>query len=172
VIVGAYLVLLLLVVYILPGSPVNGAWWTPWALAAVLVFFLARYLSTSYRLDETHLRAWRIAGGARLRLDQVHRIEYASLRDLSPTGFFGAWGWRGRMWSPAVGHFDSVFTDANNGLLVTAEGEPLFISPRDPEAFARELSRRVRSYRRELVVDVGAPGAPPAQYRGRPVHEV
>jgi Bacterial PH domain len=135
-------------------------WWGPWVLTALVVLMLVRYLSTSYRIDEEYLRAWRILGGRRVRLAEVRRIEYASLRDLSPGGFFAGWGWRGRMWSPRIGRFDSVHTEARSGILVTPEDEPLYISPREPEAFARELSRRVRSHVGRLTVDVGDPLGP------------
>jgi hypothetical protein len=101
-------------------------------------------LSTTYRIDAKWLRAWRVLGGQRVELKQVRRIEFASLRDLSATGFFGAWGWRGRMWSPQIGHFDSIHTETS-GLLITGGSVPLFISPENPAAFAEELSRRVRS---------------------------
>ncbi len=147
--------------FYLPHSQVISEWWAPWALSLLLAFFLARYLSTSYLLDDAFLRAWRIAGGQRMPLNEIHRIEYASLRELSPTGFFGSWGWRGRMWSPSVGKFDSIYTDASRGVLVTGADVPMFVSPRDPVEFARELSRRVRSYHHDLEVDVGAPGAVP-----------
>jgi hypothetical protein len=156
-VVGTYVFLLLIVVLILPGSASAAFRWVPYALALFLVAALARYLSTSYRIDDLNLRAWRILGGRRVRLEEVRRIEYASLRDLSPTGYFGAWGWRGRMWSPVIGRFDSVHTEASLGLLITAGDVPVYISPRDPEGFARELSRRVRSYTGRLAVDVGDP---------------
>jgi hypothetical protein len=120
------------------------------------VFFLVRYLSTSYSIDDVYLRAWRIAGGRRIHLADVRKIEVIRLRDLSPTGFFGSWGWRGRMWSPLIGHFDAIYSDPT-GLLLTADGVPLFISPRHAGEFARELSRRVRSYTGPLAVDAGAP---------------
>jgi hypothetical protein len=111
-------------------------------------------------MDDLQLRAWRLLGGVRLRLDQVRRIEYVSLRDLSPTGgILGSWGWRGRMWSPVIGRFNSIHTDAANGLLITSSEDSLYISPRDQVGFARELSRRVRSYTGRLAVDVGDPGA-------------
>ena len=64
------------------------------------------------------------------------------------------------MWSPVIGRFDSIHTDAVRGVLVTAGEYPLYVSPRDPAAFARELSRRVRSYSGRLAVDVGDPLAP------------
>ncbi len=161
-VVGAYLFLLVLVVAFLPHSSVITIWWAPWVIGIFLVGSLGRYLSTSYRVDDTSLRAWRVLGGRRVRLDEVRKIEYASLRDLAPTGgLLGSWGWRGRMWSPVVGRFDSIYTDASRGLLVSAGDVPLYISPRDPEEFARELSRRVRSYSGRLAVDVGDPHAAP-----------
>lgn len=145
-------------VLVLPNSAVIVYWWAPWFLAALIVVMLARYLSTTYRIDDVELRARRLMGGRRIRLADVRQIEYTSLRDLSPGGtFVGGWGWRGRMWSPRIGRFDTVHTDAAFGLLVTAEDVPLYLSPRDPEAFARELSRRVRSYTGRLAVDVGDP---------------
>ena len=152
-----YLVLLVLVLLVLPNSASVSYRWVPYALAVFLLATMARYLSTSYRIDDLNLRAWRIFGGRRVRLEEVRRIEFASLSDLSPTGFFGAWGWRGRMWSPRIGPFDSIHTEASHGLLITAGAVPVFISPRDPEGFARELSRRVRSYTGRLAVDVGDP---------------
>lgn len=139
---GAYLVLLLLVLLVLRAPPSDP--WVPYFLALVILLFLARYMTTSYRIDATYVRAWRILGGQRVRLKLVRRIEFASLRDLSATGFFGAWGWRGRMWSPQIGKFDSIHTETS-GLLITGGDVPLFISPENSEAFAEELSRRVRS---------------------------
>ena len=59
-------------------------------------------------------------------------------------------------------HEDAIYTDSR-GLLVTGGSVPLFLSPHDPTAFARELSRRVRSYTGPLEVDVGAGGAPEAE---------
>jgi hypothetical protein len=161
-VIGVYLFLILVCLFILPNSGL-----ALWALAAILVlfaFFLARYISTTYSINDTHLRAWRIAGSRRVRLDSVRRIEFASMRELSPTGFIGSWGWRGRMWSPAVGAFDAVYTDPAKGLMVTGEGVPVYITPTDLDEFARELSRRVRSYTGRLPVDVGDPSpAPPKE---------
>jgi len=125
-----------------------------YVLIAVVLFLLARYFSTGYWIDDSYLHARRILGPRRVPLADIRKIEYMRLRDLSPTGFFGAWGYRGRMWSPYIGKFDAIFTDPT-GILVTAGAVPLFISPSRPEAFARELSRRARSYSGELSVDAG-----------------
>jgi hypothetical protein len=152
--IGAYLVLLLIVLFLFRGSSVQS--WVPYTLFALVLLLLARYLSTQYVIDDTHLHARRILGGQRVALDEIHQIEYASIRDLSPVGFFGSWGWRGRMWSPRVGTFDSIYTDTF-GLLVSPTHYPLFVSPADPAGFARELSRRVRSFSGSLAVDVGDP---------------
>ena len=152
--VGAYVVLLLIILVIFRGSSVQI--WVPYTLFALVLLLLARYLSTVYMIDDTHLHARRILGGRRIPLDEIHQIDYASIRDLSPVGFFGSWGWRGRMWSPRVGTFDSISTDTF-GLLVTPGEYPLFVSPTDPAGFARELSRRVRSFSGPLTVDVGDP---------------
>lgn len=126
-------------------------------LAAVLLVFLARYASTRYRMDADGLTAWRLFGSRRLRFEEVRKIQFANLRDLGPVSFFGSWGWRGRMWSPTIGPFDSVYT-VSAGVLVTAGKVPLFVSPRSPVEFARELSRRVRSAGVRLETDVGGPG--------------
>jgi len=91
-----------------------------------------------------------------VNLHEVRKIQFVNLGDLSPGGFFGSWGWRGRMWTPSIGRIDAIYTSPK-GILITAGEIPLFISPHDPSAFARELSRRVRSYRAPLVVDDGAP---------------
>jgi hypothetical protein len=143
------------VVILVIRDPAGYVWVDPF-LVAVILLLLARYLSTTYRIDDTYLVAVRILGGRRVRLEEVRAIEFASLRDLSPVGFFGSWGWRGRVWSPRLGTFDAIYTDTA-GLLLTVGDVPLFISPSDPEQFAVELSRRVRSYTGALKVDVGDP---------------
>jgi hypothetical protein len=161
-VVGAYVVLLLLIgLVILPRSATSDLW-VPYVLIVALVFYLVRYFSTRYTIDDTYLRARRIAGSRRVLLEEVRRIEYSSMRDLGGTGFagLGTWGWRGRTWSPTIGSFDSVYTDPARGLLVTAGEYPLYISPKHLEEFARELSRRVRSYTGPLPVDVGYPTPP------------
>ena len=151
--------------YLLTPRTTGGYEWVPYLLVGVTVLLLARYLSTFYTLDDTFLRAHRILGGRTIRLEEVRRIEYASLRELVPiTGGFGigSWGWHGRMYSPALGEFDSVYTDPARGLLVTAGTFPLYLSPRHPAEFARELSRRVRSYTGPLPKDVGDPRQAPS----------
>jgi hypothetical protein len=160
-VLGAYVVLLLLVIFVVTPRSSSSALWVPYVLVALTLLFLVRYVTTSYSIDETCLRARKFLGGRKVLLEEVRRIEYSSLRDLAPTGGWfgvGSWGWRGRMWSPSVGEFDSVYTDAARGLLVTAGTHPLYLSPSDREEFAKELSRRVRSYNGPLAKDVGSPG--------------
>lgn len=108
-------------------------------------------------MDTEYVRAWRIFGSRRLRLDEIRRIQFANLRELGGVGMFGSWGWRGRLWSPidSLGTFDAIYT-VSRGLLVSGRGVPMFISPHDPAAFARELSRRVRSEGIVLEDDVPA----------------
>ncbi|MCI4373668.1 MAG: hypothetical protein L3K02_08535 [Thermoplasmata archaeon] len=154
--VGAYVVLLIVILVIFREGSVQ--FWVPYALIALVLFLLVRYLSTRYMIDDQYLHAQRLLGGRRMALEDVRQIDYASIRDLSPIGFFGSWGWRGRMWSPRIGSFDSIYTDTF-GLLVSPADYPLFFSPSDPAGFARELSRRVRSFSGPLAVDVGDPSA-------------
>jgi len=163
-VVGVYLFLILVVYLIIPRSTFGG--WAQVVLIVVLLFYLVRYLTTRYALDDTHLRALRFPGARRIALESVRQIEYSSMRDLSPSGFAGSWGWRGRMWSPTIGHFDAVYTDPAKGLLVTGDGVPIYISPLELEPFARELSRRVRSYTGRLAVDVGDPRVGTASAEG------
>lgn len=157
-VLAMYGFLLLIVALFLPRSDLIAYWWTPWVFEALVLTMLVRYASTTYRIDDVQLRAIRILGGRRIPLSDVRRIEYASLHELAPSGtFFGGWGWRGRMWSPQIGPFDAVHTDASHGLLVTGGPVPLYLSPRDPTGFARELSRRVRSHIGRISYDVGDP---------------
>jgi hypothetical protein len=156
--IGVYVFLILILYFVVLPSPAISYRWGIEVVIVITVFFLVRYLSTTYSIDDAYLRAWRIAGGRRVRLADVRKIEVVRLRELSPTGFFGSWGWRGRMWSPLIGPFDAIYSDPT-GLLVTADGVPLFISPRHVDEFARELSRRVRSYTGPLSVDAGAPNS-------------
>lgn len=155
-IVGFYAFLMVVFFLFLRNEFTSSVGWAAVLLELALVFFLARYLTTRYTLDDEYLRATRLLGGQRIALRSVRRIERTSLRELAPTGFLGSWGWRGRMWSPALGTFDSIHTEPF-GLLVTADPHPLFISPRDTPTFARELSRRVRSFTGPLEVDAGDP---------------
>lgn len=154
--VGVYGVLLLLIWFFVRPSPLDVNPLLVYVLIAATLFLLLRYATTNYTIDDSYLHARRILGPRRVRLGDIRKIEFLSLRDLSPTGFFGSWGYRGRMWSPFIGSFDAIYTEAV-GILVTAGAYPLFISPKDREAFARELSRRVRSYSGNLSVDAGAP---------------
>jgi len=156
-VVGMYVVLFLVMLLILPHT--GTALWVVGVILFLIVFFLARYLSTTYSMNDTYFRSWRVGGSRRIRLESIRRIEYGSMRELAATGFVGSWGWRGRMWSPRIGAFDAVYTDPVRGLILTGEGVPIYISPNDLDGFARELSRRVRSYAGLIDVDVGAPFA-------------
>jgi len=122
-------------------------------LDAALIVYLGRYLSTRYRLGPGMFTAARLFGSRRIPIDEIRHVAPANLRDLAPVSFIGSWGWRGRMWSPRVGAFDTVHT-ISDGLLVTGgSGVPVFISPRDPTAFVAELSRRVRSYHPDVDIE-------------------
>jgi Bacterial PH domain len=122
-------------------------------LDAALILYLGRYLSTRYLLDSRNFTAARLFGTRRIPIEEIRHVEPANLRDLAPVSFIGSWGWRGRMWSPRIGPFDSVHT-ASEGMLVSGgEGVPVFISPKDPEAFIAELSRRVRSFHPDVNIE-------------------
>jgi Bacterial PH domain len=138
-----FLILILVVVYVTRGGYPGAQYLFPF-LVLLLLIYLARYVSTRYAVDDRTLVAWRLFGSRRMRLDRIRRIQSANLRRLGATGFVGTWGWRGRVWSPVVGFYQTVHTDSE-GLLITGDGDPLFISPKDVPEFARELSRRVRS---------------------------
>lgn len=130
----------------------------PLLLAAILAVYLARYLTTRYVLDAETLGALRLFGSRRVRLEEVRAIELANLRDIGSIGMFGTWGWRSRVFSPLLGPFETIHT-VSSGLLVTVGAVPLFISPRDPTAFGRELSRRARSWGVELPAEPPPVGA-------------
>lgn len=155
-VIVTYFILLILAIITIPGTLITNGAWIPYVVDFLILFFLVRYLSTYYSMDSDYLRASRILGSRRVDLHEVRRIQFVYLSDLSPGGFFGSWGWRGRMWTPSLGKIDAIYTSPK-GLLVTGGTVPLFISPHDPAAFARELSRRVRSYRGMLSIDDGAP---------------
>ncbi len=140
VVVGFYLVLLgaLFLLEHIVG------WGVTFFLMAVLLLYLGRELSIHYVLDDSALRAQRIFGWRSVPLDSIRKIDRVSLRDISPVSAFGSWGWRSRMWSPTVGKFDNI-SSAHAGLMVYGDGVPLFISPRDPEEFGRELSSRTQA---------------------------
>jgi hypothetical protein len=151
-VLGVYLILLALLAYEASRNEFISFPFVAYFLVGLLVLYLARYLSTTYWIDDRRLRAFRLFGGRSLPLAEIRKIEIGNLRDLGPVSYFHGWGWRGRMWSPIVGKFDSVHT-VSPGLLITASAVPLFVSPREPAAFARELSRRVRSSGGMLVTD-------------------
>jgi hypothetical protein len=122
-------------------------------LVTALILYLGRYLSTRYRMDARTFGALRLFGSRRLPLEEIRHAGPANLRDLAPVSLVGSWGWRGRMWSPRLGPFDTVHT-SSEGLLISPEnGVPLFISPADPGAFLTELSRRVRSYHPDVDIE-------------------
>jgi len=155
-----YLVLVVLVVYATQKARFSTNPLVPEFVVAVLFLFLARYASTYYLLDDRALHARRLFGSRTVPLEDVRQIQLANLRDFGPVGFFGGWGWRGRMWSPFLQTFDAIHT-VSPGVLVTAGEVPLFISPKDPAEFGRELSRRVRSYNPEVDVSAYSPSRRP-----------
>lgn len=122
-------------------------------LVAALIVYLGRYVSTRYWLDSRNFTAARLFGSRRIPIEEIRQIEPANLRDLAPASFFGSWGWRGRMWSPQIGPFDTVHTSSEGLLVRGGTGVPVFISPRDPEAFVAELSRRVRSFHPDVDIE-------------------
>lgn len=125
-------------------------------LVAALILYLGRTLSTRYSLTARTFGALRLFGSRRIPIEEVRHVERGNLRELAPVSFIGSWGWRGRMWSPRIGPFDTVHT-VSEGLLVSGgDRVPVFISPKDPDAFVRELSRRVRSYRPEVDIERSA----------------
>lgn len=146
-VIGVYVALagLLLVVYVHGTTYLTYGIVLP-LLALLILLYLGRYLSTRYRIDDRDLAALRLFGSVRIPLTRVAGIRPANLRELAPVGLFGTWGWRGRVWCPSVGTIDTVSTHSE-GLLVSGGRVPLFISPDDPVAFQRELSRRTRTAR-------------------------
>ncbi len=154
-VLGAYGVILALILLVVSSNHAIAPW-AIYLLIGITGFFLARYLTVRYVLDDAALVSWALFFRHRTPLEEVRAIEYANLRDLAPVGgWLGSWSWRGKMFSPTIGDFELVYTEASHGLLITAGAFPLYISPRDPDAFARELSRRVRSYTGPLLKDVG-----------------
>ncbi len=158
-IVGVYIVLILLVLAVAPSSALTHYTWAPYLLVGIMLFLLLRYASTSYLLDAESLRARRLVGTRRIPLGSIYRIDRATLRDLSPVGFTGSWGYRGRMWSPFIGAFDAVYSDVH-GMLIYGDGVPIFISPIAPEEFLRELSRRARSHGANPAEGIYVPHGP------------
>ena len=156
IVIGLYVFLMVILLYESLVSNYSTVPYIAEILAAILAVYLARYLSTNYTLTPNRLKALRLFGSRSLKLKEVRKIEIGNLRDLGPVSLFPGWGWRGRMWSPLIGKFDSVYT-TSAGLLVSAGNVPLFISPKDPLSFARELSRRVRSAGGELLTDDSRP---------------
>lgn len=143
-IIGFYFVLIGAITYIGADRITNPL--IAEVLVAALILYLGRYVSTRYRLSSHEFTASRLFGSRRIPIEEIRHVSAANLRDLAPVSFLGSWGWRGRMWSPRIGPFDTVHT-ISEGLLVSGgDGVPVFISPKDPEAFVTELSRRVRSY--------------------------
>ena len=125
-------------------------------LVAALIIYLGRYLSTRYRLTHRTFMALRMFGSRRIPLEEIRHASHTNLRDLAPVSFIGSWGWRGRMWSPRLGQFDTVHTTSEGLLISGGTGVPVFISPKDPEAFLAELSRRVRSYNPDIDIETTA----------------
>ncbi|MFZ0831165.1 MAG: PH domain-containing protein [Thermoplasmata archaeon] len=153
-VIGLYLVLMGLLAYLGSERLLNAL--VAEALVAALVLYLGRYLSTRYRLTHYSFMALRLFGSRRIPLEEIRHASHASLRDLAPVSFIGSWGWRGRMWSPRMGHFDTVHTTSEGLLISGGEGVPVFISPQDPDAFLAELSRRVRSYNPDIDIETTA----------------
>jgi len=152
-VMGLYLVLMGALVYLGSYHLINPL--VAEVLVAALILYLGRYLSTRYRLDAHTFAALRLFGSRRIPLEDIRHAVPANLRDLAPVSFIGSWGWRGRMWSPRIGPFDTVHTTSEGLLISGGDMVPVFISPKDPEAFLVELSRRVRSYHPDVDLESG-----------------
>lgn len=150
-IVAFYLILILAITYL--GTYRLTTPLIAEVLVAALIVYLGRYLSTRYLLGSRTFIAARLFGSRRMPIEEIRHVEPANLRDLAPVSFIGSWGWRGRMWSPRIGPFDTVHTSSEGLLVSGGEGVPVFISPKDPTAFVSELSRRVRSYHPEVDIE-------------------
>ncbi len=153
-VVGLYVLLLGALVYLGDRGLLNLL--AADVLVAALVIYLGRYLSTRYRLGAETFSALRLFGSRRMRLEEIRHASHANLRDLAPVSFIGSWGWRGRMWSPRIGPFDTVHTSSEGLLVSGGDRVPIFISPKDPDAFLAELSRRVRSYHPDADIETDA----------------
>lgn len=151
--IGFYLVLILIMVIVwLRATGYDLSIYLVVGLILILIVYLVRYLSTRYRIDDRSLGALRLFGSRHIPLEEITRIQRANLRALGPVGMLGTWGWRGRVWSPFIGGFDTIHT-GSEGLLIRATGVPVFITPKDPEEFQRELSRRARSTGPDREID-------------------
>ena len=159
-VIGVYVFLILVLIVIFPLRNTLAYSWAPWAVAALFVLFLARYMSTSYSIDDSYLRAWRILGGRRIALEKVNKIEYDNLAtwdrraDSSGpgAGTVGCGAPRSAALTPSIRTPRREFSSRRRGCPSTSP-------PFDVPEFARELSRRVRSYTGRLLVDVGDPHA-------------
>jgi hypothetical protein len=141
---ATYVILIALMLYATFRSTVAPVpVWAGLAVVTLLLVYLVRELSVFYVIDRRYLRAMRLFGWRKVRLSSIRKVELVSLRDLSPTGFSGLWGWRSRVWSPQIGRFDAIQT-YHVGMLVHGQGVPLFISPHDRDEFMRTLVGRVR----------------------------
>ena len=143
-VVGLYIALILLILLLIQGPGYDSPYLSL-LLAAVLAVYLIRYLTTHYVMDAETLSARRLFGSRTVRLETIRSVELANLRELGTMGMFGTWGWRSRVYSTFVGSFDSIHT-VSPGVLISSGNVPMFLSPHDPVAFARELSRRARSW--------------------------
>jgi hypothetical protein len=150
-VMGLYLVLMGALTYLGSERLINTL--VTEVLVAALIIYLGRYLSTRYRLTPRTFMALRLFGSRRIPLEEIRHASHANLRDLAPVSFIGSWGWRGRMWSPRIGQFDTVHTTSDGLLISGGSGVPVFISPKDPVAFLTELSRRVRSYNPDIDIE-------------------
>lgn len=150
-IVAFYLILIFVIAYL--GTYRLATPLVAEVLVAALIIYLGRYLSTRYLLGPRIFVAARLFGSRRIPIEEIRHVEPANLRDLAPVSFIGSWGWRGRMWSPQIGPFDTVHTSSEGLLVSGGGGVPVFISPKDSAAFVSELSRRVRSYHPDVDIE-------------------
>jgi hypothetical protein len=149
----AFLILIMVWVYLRGSADIVSSYLVPFILLLLIVYYI-RYMSTHYRIDGRSFYASRLFGSRKLALRNIRKVQRANLRELGGIGMLGTWGWRGRVWSPILGPYDTVHT-TSEGLLVTGLKVPVFISPRDPEAFQRELVRRVRAESGDEPPDTG-----------------
>jgi Bacterial PH domain len=113
------------------------------AIALLLILVSYAYSPRGYILADRSISVQRLAGQARIALDDVREVRRATPDDLRRSirlrGSGGLFGYYGLLSSPKLGKFTGYVTNKNNRVLVITGSKTALFSPDDVDGFLNAI---------------------------------
>ncbi|HTW68163.1 MAG TPA: PH domain-containing protein [Bryobacteraceae bacterium] len=133
------------------------------ALALVVMFIAFAYSPRSYTIEGRAILVRRLAGSARIALDDVREVRRATSGDSQGSirlrGSGGLFGYYGLFRSAALGDFTAYMTSRKNNVVLITGAQTVLFSPDDVDGFLSAIQT--------VAPSSGTRGAPPIAIRRR-----